>query len=227
MKARLTARSQLALAYTCALLLALASSAGLARADVGRFGAQGQHVLFGDVGLELAIGGGSTVDGDATAHDVAVSLVPGWMFFVAHNLALGVALNATYGDYGMVAWPYTELELALSAGLGVNVPLAHRLSFFPRLWVGAGYMERRYRSPSDAAFTYVPPIYDDWPSASAMPSADISGWFGVGQVSLALQFQIAEAIYIAAGPHARLRVPFHRGSGLAAIGLSAGLGVFF
>jgi len=227
MAIRSVQRGRIALACKCALLIAVVASAGLARADDSSFGAPGQRMLFGDVGLELAIGGGSTVDGDVTAHDVAVSLAPGWMSFVARNLALGAALNATYGDYGMGAWPYTEVELALAAGLGVNVPLAERWSFFPRLWVGAGHMERHYGGPSEAAFEYVPPVFDDVP-ASAMPSAStISGWFGVGRLLLALQAQIAPAIYIAAGPHARLRLPFHRGPGFFAVGLSASLGVFF
>lgn len=210
----------------CALLLAVASSAGLARADDTSFGAPGQHMLFGDVGLELAIGGGDTVDGEAAAHNLAVTLAPGWMTFVARNLALGAALNATYGDYEMGAWPYTEVELALSAGLGVNVPLVDRWSFLPRVWVGGGYLERRYDGPSEAAFDYVPPVFDDVPTASATPSA-ISGWFGVSRLWLALQAQIAPAIYIAVGPHARLRVPVQRGPTLLAIGLSASFGVFF
>jgi hypothetical protein len=219
---------RVALACTCALLFAVVSSAGPAHADDTSFGAPGQLLLFGDVGLELELGGGSTADGDATAHDVAVSLAPGWMSFVARDLALGAAMSATYGDYEMGAWPYTELELALSAGVGWNVPLADRLSFFPRLWLGAGYIERRYGGPSEAAFDYVPPLYDYVPPAPAMPSAaTISGWYGVSRLSLALQFQIAPAIYIAAGPHARLRVPLVRGPGLLAFGLSASLGVFF
>ena len=142
-------------------------------------------------------------------------MAPGILYFVARNLAVGFALRGSYADYAATAFPYTEGELGGSVGLGVNLPLSARLSFFPRLWLGAGYMRRQYDEVP------LPPRQFNDPSfLSPEPTTTLEGGFATGELWLPLQLQLGSAAFLAFGPSARLRLPFEDGTGIFRVGLT-------
>lgn len=202
------------------LACTIAAMPRMARAQEPAFGAAGQKVVFGDVGFELDFG---TDQADELQTDWAVGVAPGILYFFARNLAVGLALRGTYADYAATAYPYTDAELAGSAGFGVNVPLSPRLSFFPKLWVGAGYMRRQYAEDALPDQTYYDPSFLPLPE----PTTTIEGAFATAELGLPLQVQLGSAAYLGFGPSARLRLPFEDGTGLFRVGVTAGMGGFF
>ncbi len=197
----------------------LTAAPGLLRAQEPTFGAAGQKVVFGGVGIELDFGNGLN---DELQTDWTVDVVPGILYFVARNLAVGCALRGSYADYAATAFPYTESELGGSIGLGVNLPLSPRLSFFPRLWLGAGHMRREYD-----AVTLPTPRYEDPSFATPELPTTLEGGFAIGEFGLPLQLQLGSAAFLAFGPSVRLRLPFEDGSSIFRVGLTTSVGGFF
>ena len=204
------------------VILALLSAPALAAAEDDGFGAPGQRVVSGAVGLELAIGSGFR-GSDEVERDVTLGFAPSLLYFVARNLAVGISPTVAYADVDTVVIPYTEVEGALNFGVGWNLPLAGRVSLFPQLWLGAGYMHEQF----DAWF--MSPVYNDPEFAMSMPDPDytVSGWFAAGTLLLPAHFPLGEATYVAVGARARLRVPFDEGTRLFRFGLTGGFGGFF
>lgn len=130
--------------FAAAAVVALSLMAAVARAEPNPFGAPGQRVWSGGVALELELGQGAPATADKLAHDFSFLISPSLLHFFARNLAWGVSLDFRDGDYELRSWPFEDLEFGAAVGLGVHVPFNEIAGFFPRLWVGAGYLRRTY-----------------------------------------------------------------------------------
>jgi hypothetical protein len=207
------------------VLLASLCAPATGRAEGEAFGAQGQRVPFGGVGLELALAAGAPGTGDEIGRDLSVHASPGVLYFFAPDLLAGVSLDARYSDYELRLTPYEEIELGPSVGFGVHVPLSDRIGFLPRLWLGGGYAWRRYAAVPAPA----PPLVFADPSFMAQrePERTVEGAFASAQLLLPLVLHLARGTFISVGPHARLRLAFERGQRLFRFGLSAGIGRYF
>jgi hypothetical protein len=101
------------------------------------FGSRGQWVVTGASG----IGVGSTTWSGSKASSLWVTFAPGLDLFVVKNLSIGVSLNLAYSDHKGYAVDGTLVETKQTtysggARLGVNLPIARRLSLYPRLTAG-------------------------------------------------------------------------------------------
>jgi hypothetical protein len=208
-------------AWRCGLwVLALALAPGTARAQDPAFGSPGQKVVSGAIHAELDIGSGAP-DTVEVARDWVLGFSPSVFYFAAQDLALGVSPSVAYEDIGMTVVPYTQVDVALSLGAGWNIPLSDGVTLFPQLWIGLGYLRRRYEEFS------IPGPYRDPSFPIPESNRTESGGFAMLQLPLPLQFQLGFATYIAIGPRAFVRVPLADGSAVLRVGLSAEFGAFF
>jgi hypothetical protein len=203
----------------CALGL-ISAAPPPAQAEPVAFGAAGQHVVSGAVAAELEIGSGFG-DEQGTARDITVGLSPSLLYFVTTDVAVGVSLGGAFTDSELEGLPYTELELSAAPGLGVHVALSDTVSFFPQLWVGAGYARLHYPAPE------LQTPFNDPSFGPLTEDTDLAGWFATAQLPLPLLLRLGGATYLAIGPRARLRVPFGDGLSLLRVGVSAAFGGFF
>jgi hypothetical protein len=208
------------------LLLSLLSAPALVSADDTEFGEPGQRVLSGGVGLELVIGSGFESAGfrvsDGVERDIGLSLAPSLLYFIVRDLAIGISPEVSYADVDTAVFQYSELELEARLGFGWNVPLADRVSVFAQLWLGPGYMHRRYE-PWPMPLVY----YSDPSFSPPEPDYTLSGWFAAGQLLLPVHFQLGDATFVAIGPRARLRWAFEEGTRLFRFGVTGAFGGFF
>jgi hypothetical protein len=201
-------------------VLAMVSVPGLAQAQDPVFGSPGQKVVSGVICAELDIGSGARNSAEVE-RDWVLGVFPNFLYFVTRDLALGVSPSAAYEDIGMTVIPYTQVDVALSLGAGWNVPLTDGVRLFPQLWLGLGYMHRRYEN------VLMPATYNDPSFATPEPERTDRGGFTMLHLPLPLQFQLGSATYLAIGPRAFVRIPLADGSAVLRVGLSAGLGAFF
>jgi hypothetical protein len=121
--------------WACAgfVVASFALAAGPALAQSNPFGAEGQVVPFGDVGVELELAGGAPGTGGALGHNFSLQISPSVLYFVARNFAVGFGLTFRYGDYALQQWPYEDLEFGADVGAGVHLPINETAGFFPRI----------------------------------------------------------------------------------------------
>jgi hypothetical protein len=188
------------------------------RADDVRFGEAGQTVVSGRLGIELRMAGGR----DRTEHDLWLGASPTVLHFLVRNLALGVGVDAAYGDYETSWLPYNEAELSLSVGLGLNVPLSEQLSLFPQLWLGPGHLVRH-----EATLLPAPQDFIDENTPARPLRRTVTDTYVGSQLLLPLQLRLGANTYLAAGPHLRLRVPLAHGSSFVRFGFAVTIGRYF
>jgi hypothetical protein len=194
-----------------------------AHADANMFGAAGQYVPFGRVGVEFALAGGAPGARGELGKDLSVQVCPGLMSFFARNLAWGVGLDIRYADYELPTWPFTELELGASAAFGVHVPLSELVGVFPQLWIGGGYLRREYLALIQFPLAFTDPTYQ----SSSESGLTFEGPYLSGQLVLPLVFNVARATIISVGPHARMQWVLEQAESGFVFGISAGVGRYF
>lgn len=101
------------------------------------FGQRGQIAIFGGASIGIS---SSTFDG-SSAGGVDYTFSPGFDYFVARNIAIGLTLDASYADgkgYGADGSLVETQTTTLSAGarFGLNVPLGGWLSWYPHATIG-------------------------------------------------------------------------------------------
>jgi hypothetical protein len=116
------------------------------------FGQRGQIAIFGSSSIRLS---SSTFDGSNTKLS-SYTFSPGFDYFVARNIAIGLSLDAEYADEkddgaggGIVETQSTTLSAG--ARLGLNVPLRGRFSWYPRATVGLEWNKRNEQLPAGSS----------------------------------------------------------------------------
>ena len=101
------------------------------------FARRGQIVVSGDSSIGLST---SSFSGSSATHASAF-FAPSLAYFIARNVSVGLAVDASYFDskgYGADGSLVETKTTSLSVGptLGLNVPLGERFSWYPQLTVG-------------------------------------------------------------------------------------------
>jgi hypothetical protein len=132
---------------------------------------------------------------------------------------LGVALHGYYGDYALTILPFTEAEVAAYLGCGFNVPFQGRISLFPRVWLGLGWMTQTVQA-GDAS-NYIDPTF------LSVARQTNSGFYGSLELQVPLHIQLAATTYLEAGPFGYLRLARGDVSRGLRLGLLIGIGRVF
>jgi hypothetical protein len=104
---------------------------------ITRFGAAGVFLLTNSTSLGLAATRYDTGDASSTS----VSFSPGFDYFVTRHLSLGIDAWVSYAEQRRYSGDASLIEsktTALGVGprLGLDIPIADLLSFYPRITVG-------------------------------------------------------------------------------------------
>ena len=197
--------------------------AARARADSSEnpFGAKGQLVPLAGASIAVELGAGAPGTGGELGRDISISLSPQVLYFCARNLMCGVGVDLSIVDRDLLAFPYNELDLGVSVGVGVHVPLSATLGLLPRLWLNAGYMRRKFKD-----FDFAAPSFDD-PTFQSEPASLTKGSYVGLELILPLAFQLAQATFISVGPSVRFHWAIVHGTRSLDYGVSAGIGRYF
>ena len=119
-----------------------------------RFGSPGVFVLSSDA----ALGIGATTVENSDAESFFVSFAPGFDWFVAPHVSIGIDFFASYVSEHPPGSPQTQTT-AVGGGprFGVDIPLGRSLSLYPRLTAGLESVQRGSISHGDPWLdAYVP-----------------------------------------------------------------------
>jgi opacity protein-like surface antigen len=185
-----TARAQLAIGHDALTDSGAPVPAG---APTAPFGAPGQFVITGASSAGVSW---ETYDGSEARYFTA-SLSPGLDYFVLRNFAIGVNLNAAYGDsrgYGADGSLVDTRTTTLSVGprAALNIPLADSFSIYPRLTLSVEWVRTEEQAVSGATLsTAGSPV--GYPSTTQIgPIIDLY---------VPLLFQVCPHFFIGGGPY--------------------------
>jgi hypothetical protein len=127
-----------------------------------RFGSQGQWTISGGAGVSAY----SYSLSQSSAAGTVVNIAPGFGYFVARNVWIGVSLGGNHGDArgygadGTLVRTRTD-GVSGSLALGLNVPFARVFSFFPTLAIGYEWIHRLADAPNGSTTVANPYVSND------------------------------------------------------------------